>query len=174
MKRVRTFRIKAVPHATPFICLDTSKDTPTWLLERLFPSDEDQILSLENSIFHLSALNYFSTLAAKRHHESALYVARWLEKAFKLWKYVDNSARHSFMRKQTRLAESIIANSEFELTLHHLGASETPREFYDAVWPQIEITAEEAEELREIIDQRQLNRIYERCEDDEGTVSVSH
>ena len=77
-----------MPDATPsfVLSLDTSKeDTPMWLMERLFPNEEDQNRSLEDSIFHLSALSYFSTLAAKRHREPALYVAKWLEKAFKLW-----------------------------------------------------------------------------------------
>lgn len=160
--------IIAVPHATSFICMETYKETPMWLVERLFPDNEDQIKAKESSTFHLAALNYFSTLATKRHHEPALYVAKWLEKAFKLWKYVDNAARHSFMRKQTRLAECLIRNHEFELSLHHVGDSDGPFEFYDAVWPQIEITEEEAEELREVIDVRQLDLIHKAHKKDDA------
>ena len=162
MKRPRSLTIKAVPHVTSSICMDTFKDTPMWLLERLFPNDETQIEKLENSIFHLAALNYFATLAAKRHHEQALYVATWLEKAFKLWKYIDNAARHSFMRKQTRLAQCLIRGEEYDFSLHHIGVflDSPQREFYDAVWPQIDITDDEAAELRGIIDQRQLDLFY--------------
>ena len=42
------------------------------------------------------------------------------------------------------------------ISLHHLGVSDTPREFYDAVWPQVEITEEEAAELRGVIDSKNL------------------
>ena len=156
-KRARTFTITAVPYATSLICIVTYKDTPMWLLERLFPDDEKQIQALESSIYHLAALNYFATLAAKRQHEQTLYVAKWLEKAFKIWRYVDNAVRHSFMRKQIRLAECLIRDEGFELSLHYLGVSDAFREFYDAIWPQVEINEEEAAELRLVIDSKQLN-----------------
>ena len=58
------------------------------------------------------------------------------------------------------------------ISLHHLGVSDTPREFYDAVWPQVEITEEEAAELRGVIDSKQLDLIHKPHEEDEATVAV--
>ena len=81
-------QITAVPHATRFILLDSSKEMPRWMIERIFPMDSDDAVKnsqWSSGLMHLCALNYYVLFAAKKHYKHMRYMAEWIPKAFDLF-----------------------------------------------------------------------------------------